>query len=161
VVWEALVLEDQLMADQHTVLEVLGRDECLALLQTADIGRVAWSAPSGHPVVLPVNFVVDGEQVVFKSSPGGKLDAVRAGQALSFEADDVEPAFRSGWSVLITGAAQVVTDPDEVRRLETLPLAPWAPRPGAVFVRLVAREVSGRRIPEHAGGVTFVRIGYQ
>lgn len=143
-----------------TRLEVLDRSTCLAVLRTVDVGRVAWCSASGHAVVLPVNFTVEGEDLVFKSSPGGKLDAVRHGRLLSFEADDVERALKSGWSVLITGTAQVVTDPDEVQRLENSTVAPWVPRPGGLFVRLIAGEVTGRRIPEHAGDITFVTFGY-
>lgn len=146
--------------DGPAPLEVLDRAACLALLRTVDIGRVAWCSPSGHPVVLPVNFTVDGEDVVFQTAPGGKLDAVRHGRLLSFQADDVERAFKSGWSVLVTGKAQVVTDPDEVQRLERLAVAPWAPRPGAVFIQLVPGEITGRRIPERTGDITYLHYGY-
>ncbi len=139
-------------------IEVLDRDTCLALLRTVAIGRVAWATPTGHAVVLPVNFVLDDDAVVFKTSHGGKLDIVREGRALSFEADDVEPALQVGWSVLVTGVAEVITDPDRIRRLEGLPLAPWTHLPEPVFVRLPAREVTGRRIPLHPGGVTVERV---
>ncbi|KWX02514.1 Uncharacterized protein LI90_3557 [Carbonactinospora thermoautotrophica] len=137
----------------------LSRQTCFALLRTVAIGRVAWATPTGEVVVVPVNFAVDGEAVVFQTAAGGKLDAVREGRPLSFEADDMEPALQVGWSVLLTGMAEEVTAPDQVRRLRELPFAPWANLPDPVFVRLPAREVTGRRIRLHPGGVTVERVG--
>ncbi|WP_433258110.1 pyridoxamine 5'-phosphate oxidase family protein [Streptosporangium sp. CA-135522] len=138
--------------------EVLDRDTCMALLRTVGVGRIAWSAPSGEVVVLPVNFVVDHDGVVFKTSRGGKLDAVRRGAPLSFEADDIEPALRVGWSVLLIGVGEIVTDPGQVRRLEELP-ATWAVMVESVFVRLTARQVTGRRLPLQPGGVAVEQVG--
>lgn len=146
------------MADHASQVQYLDRNSCLELLQTAGIGRVAWAREDGHVVVIPVNFVMDRETVVFKTAEGDKLDAVRQGRAISFQADDVEPALRLGWSVLVTGPADVVTDAEQLRQLAALPLAPWDPGPKAFFVRLHARDVSGRRLPLHPGTVTVVRL---
>jgi nitroimidazol reductase NimA-like FMN-containing flavoprotein (pyridoxamine 5'-phosphate oxidase superfamily) len=138
-------------------MEVLDRRTSLELLGTVGIGRLAWAAENGHAVVVPVNFVVEGDSVIFRTSEGSKLDAIREGHLLSFEADDVEPALHVGWSVLVTGVAEIITDPDELRRLEELPLAPWAMTPKPFLVRIRAGEVTGRRLPLHPGGVTIER----
>jgi nitroimidazol reductase NimA-like FMN-containing flavoprotein (pyridoxamine 5'-phosphate oxidase superfamily) len=145
------------MPGRDDQMQVLDRRTCLELLQTVAIGRVAWAAENGHAVVLPVNFVVDGDSVIFRTSGGSKLDAIREGHPLSFEADDVEPALHVGWSVLVTGMAQILADPDEIHRLQELPLAPWEPTPKPFYVRVRAGEVTGRRLPLHPGGVTIVR----
>ncbi|GAA4147313.1 pyridoxamine 5'-phosphate oxidase family protein [Actinomadura keratinilytica] len=134
-------------------IQVLDRATCLALLGGVPIGRVAWADDRGRVTVLPVNFVLDGDSVVFRSSAGAKLAAVASGRPLTFEADDVEPALRSGWSVMAEGFATVVTDPAELHRLDSLRLAPWAPEPKPVYVRIAIRRVSGRRLPLHPGGV--------
>ncbi|QKW37022.1 pyridoxamine 5'-phosphate oxidase family protein [Actinomadura sp. NAK00032] len=131
---------------------------CLALLQRVTVGRIAWAEDDGTVTVLPVNFVVDGETLVFTTAPGAKLDAVRGGRPLTFQADDLEPALRTAWSVLVVGRAEIVTDPDETERLRVLPLTPWVRSPEGSFVRLTPRKVSGRRIPLHAGGVTTEHI---
>ncbi len=123
------------------------------------IGRVAWADDDGRVVVLPVNFIMDGDAIVFRTSEGGKVSAVREGHLLSFEADDVEPGLRTGWSVLACGTAQVVTDSAAVDRLEHSPLAPWPPMPRSCFVRLPPDQITGRRLPLHPGGVTHERIG--
>jgi len=83
--------------------ESLDRAACLDLLKSVGLGRVAWAAHDGRVVVEPVNFVLDDEGVVFRTGEGEKLDAVRSGRAFSFGADEVEPALRVGWSVLVSG----------------------------------------------------------
>ncbi|MEU7864716.1 pyridoxamine 5'-phosphate oxidase family protein [Nonomuraea sp. NPDC049141] len=141
------------MEHQEGRIEALGRDACLALLSTVVIGRVAWSASGGDLKVVLVNFVLDGDGIVFRTARGGMLDAIQHGVPLTFEVDDVEPALRVGWSVVLSGRADVVTDRDQVRRLEQLGGAPWVALTEPVFVRLPLREISGRRLPLHAGGV--------
>lgn len=126
-------------------LEVLDRPECLRLLGTAAIGRLGLSS-GALPVVLPVNFLLDGERVLVRTSPGTKLDRALAGAVVAFEVDDVDPLRHAGWSVLVTGTASVVADPDELARIGRLPLAHWAPNGGSHVVAIDARLVSGRRI---------------
>jgi nitroimidazol reductase NimA-like FMN-containing flavoprotein (pyridoxamine 5'-phosphate oxidase superfamily) len=111
------------------LMETLDRDTCFELLRTVAIGRVAWAAEDGHAVVLPVNFVVNGDSVVFRTAEGSKLHAVREGHRLSFEADDVEPALHVGWSVLITGVAEILSEAEQVRRLEDHDNAPGSRAP--------------------------------
>jgi uncharacterized protein len=135
-------------------VEVLDRATCVELLRKVAIGRVAWATVSGDAVVVPVNFVVVDNSVVFRTAEGHKLDAVLEGRRICFEADDVEPALQAGWSVLVQGHPEVVSDPDELRRLELLPLSPWDPAPKPFFVRIRADEVTGRRLALRAGGVT-------
>lgn len=139
------------------MLEVLDRSTCVELLQTVVIGRVAWATESGDAVVLPVNFIVVDDGVVFRTAEGTKVAVAQEGRRLCFETDDMEPALHVGWSVMITGTAEVVTDPDEVNRLQLLPLAPWDPAPQPYFVRIRASEMTGRRLPLRAGGVTVER----
>jgi nitroimidazol reductase NimA-like FMN-containing flavoprotein (pyridoxamine 5'-phosphate oxidase superfamily) len=150
---------DASMADDDKHARSLRRDTCFDLLRTVGVGRVAWATDAGEAVVLPVNFVVDEDAIVFRTAEGGKLDAVREGRPISFEADDVEPALHVGWSVLMIGQAEVVVAAEEVGRLDQLPLAPWERTPKQVFVRLRADTMTGRRLPLHPGGVTFLRQG--
>ncbi|MDR8411698.1 pyridoxamine 5'-phosphate oxidase family protein [Nonomuraea sp. 3-1Str] len=134
--------------------EILDRDACMALLSAAVIGRVAWPHPDGRVEVIPVNFVVDGDDLVFRTARGDKLTAVERGVPVSFEVDDVEPALRVGWSVLLSGHAEIVDDAEQVRRLEALLGAPWVAMTEPVFVRLRPGTISGRRLPLHPGGVS-------
>jgi nitroimidazol reductase NimA-like FMN-containing flavoprotein (pyridoxamine 5'-phosphate oxidase superfamily) len=143
--------------DRECAIDSLDRDACLALLPTASIGRVGWVTADGHAMILPVNFVLDGQTIVFSTGEGDKLAAVREGRVLTFEVDAVEPAFQAGWSVLVIGAAEMINSPAQIHRIEQLHLAPWAPLRDRVFIRLSADEVTGRRLPLHPGKITFVR----
>jgi len=137
--------------------ETLDRASCLELLRTVALGRVAWADETGRVVVEPVNFVLDDDGVVFRTAEGERLESVRRGRSFSLEADEVEPALRVGWSVLVSGPAEVVSDAEQQQwSSQQLPV-PWdqsAPRP--YLVRIRAEQVSGRRLPVHPGGVSFV-----
>lgn len=119
----------------------LNPDQCFALLRTVEIGRVGVSRAYRAPLVVPVNFVVDGEAVVFRTDTGTKLRAVAAGP-ISFEADGIDRYRRQGWSVLLEGRAYEATH-WEVEHLE---VEPWAGGRRDHWVRLVPDEVSGRLI---------------
>jgi uncharacterized protein len=128
-------------------LEVLPFDECLRLLATVPVGRVGIVA-DGEIVVLPVNYVVDGQDPVFLTDRGSKLSAAEQQNVAAFEADHFDEQARTGWSVLITGHAEAIYEEVEVERLSRRGLHPWpsaAERP--VWIRIRALSVSGRRIP--------------
>jgi nitroimidazol reductase NimA-like FMN-containing flavoprotein (pyridoxamine 5'-phosphate oxidase superfamily) len=126
-------------------LDVLSREECLSLLRRAHIGRVAISVDA-LPAVLPVNFTLIGDDVVFRTNPGAKLDAALANNVVAFEADDVDPVYQTGWSVLVQGMAREVIEPDQVAEMRKAPLRAWAGNGRDHFVRIPTRRVSGRRI---------------
>jgi len=143
-------------------LEVLDYETCLTLLSSAEIGRVAWSQMEDGVAkvsIRPVNFVVHLGDVLFCTDTGGKLSAVVAGRRISFEVDDIEPAMRAGWSVVATGHAVEVTDPDERSSLKDL-VAPWDRSPKVHLVRLCISSLTGRRIGVHPATVRAFRIGY-
>ncbi len=126
-------------------LEALSVEECLDLLETHHFGRVA-IGDAGGPTVLPVNYVLDQGSVVFRTAEGTKLDAAVGRERISFEVDHLDESSRSGWSVLVRGKAEEVTDPAELERLRELPLEPFAGGERYRFVRLLSSAISGRRI---------------
>lgn len=129
-------------------LEELSRDECLQLVASLSIGRIAVPTSVGSPFVVPVNYVLDGEVVVFRTDPGAKLFALRE-RAVSFQVDLVDPFHRTGWSVLVQGIAYEAT----AQEVEHLVVEPWAGGAKQHWVRVVPRVVTGRRIrlPEIRG----------
>jgi nitroimidazol reductase NimA-like FMN-containing flavoprotein (pyridoxamine 5'-phosphate oxidase superfamily) len=143
------------MSDED--LEILDSATCLGLLGTLDVGRCAWVGEDGRVVVLPVNFAIEEGDIIFRSAAGAKLAAARAGQRFSFEGDDIEPALRTGWSVLVTGHASEVSDPQEAARLAQL-VHPWARDERPNVVRLHAEQVTGRRLRLHAAGTRVVYL---
>lgn len=126
-------------------LEVLARDDCLRLLRGSQVGRVIVT-DRALPAAFPVNFALLDDDVVFLTVAGGKLDAAEHEVVMAFEVDEIEPALRCGWSVLVQGLASVITDGDELRRARALGLRPWAPGGQFEFVRISTELLSGRRI---------------
>lgn len=126
-------------------LEVLGRDECLRLIGSATLGRLAITSRA-LPLVLPVNFRLVGERVVFRTGLGTKLDAATSGNVVAFEVDDMDPLWHTGWSVLVTGVAHEVTDHAERAELEALGIPRWAPAAADRIVAVDTDVITGRRI---------------
>jgi nitroimidazol reductase NimA-like FMN-containing flavoprotein (pyridoxamine 5'-phosphate oxidase superfamily) len=126
-------------------LDVLSREECLNLLRRSHIGRVGVSVDA-LPAVLPVNFTVVGDDVVFRTNAGAKLDAALANNVVAFEADGVDPTYHTGWSVLVQGMAREVVEPGEVEQMRRAPLRAWAGNGRDRFVRISTQRVTGRRI---------------
>jgi nitroimidazol reductase NimA-like FMN-containing flavoprotein (pyridoxamine 5'-phosphate oxidase superfamily) len=134
------------IADARTGIEVITRDECLSLLAADVIGRLA-IVSGGAPFVFPINYAMDGEDVVFRTDHGMKLDEGPRSPAC-FEIDAFERADRAGWSVVVIGRLEEVTayDADRFHRLTTLGVDPWAAGERQHWMRLVATTITGRRI---------------
>ncbi|MGW7210715.1 pyridoxamine 5'-phosphate oxidase family protein [Streptomyces sp. NPDC054837] len=130
----------------------LGRQECLRLMARAPIGRVVYTRRA-LPAVLPVNFGLDVDgAVLLRTSAASELVRSIDGAVVAFEVDDVDAARHSGWSVVVTGAATVVTDPAEHERLARTGPVSWVPAPQEVFVRIEPELVTGREL---VGGRTL------
>ncbi len=131
----------------HAGLETLSFDACLRLLASVPLGRVGFYA-DGEMVILPVNHVMDGQDVIFRTAYGSKLTAAEEQDVVAFEADDYDQQTRSGWSVLLTGRAVVVYEEAEIERLGRLGLRPWVTAVERPFwVRIRPTSVTGRRTP--------------
>jgi uncharacterized protein len=130
----------------HAGLEVLPFDTCLGLLASVPVGRIGFFA-DGELVILPVNHLVDGQHVVFRTAAGSKLSAAENGGPVVFEADSYDDLDRSGWSVVVNGLTEVIDDA-ETGRLSGLGLHPWSTAVEHPFwIRIRPTSVSGRRTP--------------
>jgi uncharacterized protein len=139
------------MPDQpmdHAGLETLSFDTCLELLASVHLGRIGFQA-DGELVILPVNHVMDGQDVVFRTSRGSKLAAAGEQGLVAFEVDSYDPPSRSGWSVLVTGRATVVYEDPEIRQLDQLGLDQWSADVAHPFwIRIRPTSMTGRRTPQ-------------
>ncbi|MET8953351.1 pyridoxamine 5'-phosphate oxidase family protein [Streptomyces sp. NPDC004393] len=124
----------------------LDRQECLRLLAKVPVGRVVYTRQA-LPAVLPVNFSLDTDSSVLLRTPANS-DLVRAidGAVVAFETDDFDAVARSGWSVVVTGLATVVTDAAEHERLSRTGPRSWVVTGEGVFVRIESEMVTGREI---------------
>jgi uncharacterized protein len=128
----------------------LTKCECFGLLTREQLGRVMFVDDRG-PMVLPVNFVLDRQMVVFRTDEGAKLDVASRGGRVAFEVDGTDAATYTGWSVVVRGEAVEITDPAELARLRGLPLEPWAPGAKSRYVRILPAALTGRRISLSGG----------
>jgi len=120
-------------------LELLDKSQCLSLLASASIGRVATTV-GGLPVIFPVNYKLVGGDVFFRTNEGTKLNAATRNAIVAFEVDECDDAAQTGWSVLVIGRAARVA-PDELH-----PSIPALLPDLESCVRVVPEMISGRRI---------------
>ena len=131
-------------------MKELGESECMQLLATQVVGRVA-VVVAGRARVFPVNYVLDRGHIVFRTDAGTKLDAARAAATVTFEVDRSDPLYHTGWSVMATGPLEAVTDPHDLGRVSGLPVRAWGGM-GDHWVRMPIASISGRRIDEPSPG---------
>lgn len=136
------------MAESISRVVELDRDECRRLLAGTSLGRLAINVPGWPPVIRPINYVFDQSSgsVVFRSAQGSKFTALLLSGQTAFEIDGVEPQDETGWSVIVVGVVEEITNAVEVSRLERLGLRPWAPGDKPHWLRIRSMVVSGRRI---------------
>ncbi len=131
-------------AGRHPSLEVLTAEQCDAHLGAGGVGRVVFSTDRG-PVALPVNFEYTEGQIVL-STDVKKASLLEESSVVGFEVDRVDDALSEGWSVLVSGRARVVDDPEELLRLSSLDLEAWAGGNRHALVCIAPTEITGRVI---------------
>lgn len=119
--------------------------ECLELLGTRTIGRVAFS-DQALPAVLPVTYGLDGQRVVFRTRLDGPLGERLHGAVVAFEVDQVDETTRSGWSVVLVGVARLAREPSEWLRVDRLWPQPWADGDRHTLVVVTPGRITGRRV---------------
>ena len=127
------------LGERPGVLVPLDRAECFALLAQRQVGRFAVVDRDELPFVVPVNYVMAHDTVVFRTHPGTKLDSLRR-RPVAFQVDSIEEHRRTGWTVLIRGVAHEVSPHD----LTTVEPTPWT-EAGPHWIQVVPRSISGRR----------------
>jgi uncharacterized protein len=124
-------------------LKELTREECFELLASTNVGRFAYCSPEG-PEVFPLNYVLQGESLLFRTSPHTTLGRRLPLAAAAFQIDDVDDYTETGWSVLIRGPVDVV-EHDDLPPADERP-EPWVGGLRPLHLRLSARAVTGRRV---------------
>lgn len=128
-------------------MEILGRQECLRLLASRKVGRLGFVVDD-QPLVLPVNYALVRDIVVFRTAGGAKLDGA-IGHKVAFEIDcgaDGEAA--DVWSVVVQGVAEDITNATDVLNVELRAgaISPWVSDVRDRYVRIIPLVVSGRWI---------------
>ena len=133
------------MYSDGSALTQLSRDECFTLMASVPVGRIIYTRRA-LPAVELVNFTLDHGDIVVRTDRSGKLAAATRGAVVAFEADQLDLAGQTGWSVTAIGPSSEVTDPGDLARLETIGLTSWAPGARDHFIRISPVMLNGRRL---------------
>ena len=126
-------------------LRDLPRSACEELLGQHIVGRVAFCGAAG-PVILPVNYRLHNEQVVFRTSPYGTLSELRRRTPVAFEIDGIDESAATGWDVLGCGFAEAVTGDHTLSQLWRTGPIPWAAGTRSLFIAITLTSLSGRTV---------------
>jgi nitroimidazol reductase NimA-like FMN-containing flavoprotein (pyridoxamine 5'-phosphate oxidase superfamily) len=115
--------------------------ESWGFLREREFGRLAYHL-LGEVHIVPINYAVDGERLVFLTAEGSKLFGVTANPDVAFEVDEV--VGDQATSVVCRGRAHVL-EGQAAYVAERLPVRPWVDTPKSIVVAIDVDEVSGRR----------------
>jgi nitroimidazol reductase NimA-like FMN-containing flavoprotein (pyridoxamine 5'-phosphate oxidase superfamily) len=119
---------------------------CQELLESQNIGRIAWQAADG-PQILPVTYAWHDGTIIFRTSPHGVLSELVRPTDVALEIDELDQESRQGWSVVVQGRAQGVAEPDQLVRMWTVGgVVPWASGIRNVFIQIVPHRITGRAV---------------
>lgn len=140
----------------------LSREDCVRLLGEGVAGRVAIGTPNG-PHIVPVNYAVDAESILVRTSAYSLLGTYGRNEQLCFEVDRFDYELERGWSVVVRGRAHFVDDQAELAEIAaSWQQRPWAAGQRHLVVRIPWTEVTGRQLgsdwdPLESGSATLVR----
>jgi hypothetical protein len=128
----------------------LERDRCLELLSGVTYGRVVFTYKA-LPAIRPVNHIVRHNEVIIRSHLGSAMVSAAAdGAVVAYEADEIDPVDHLGWSVVVTGHARLVTDPDLIDYYQSQ-LRPWVDElPMDYLVHIESELVTGFELADGA-----------
>ena len=131
----------------RTWLEDIPTDECADLLESSWIGRLGVIVDD-HPEIFPVNHVYERPTgaILFPTTPGTKMRSAVSSPSVAFEVDGVLSDRLVGWSVLLVGVAEEITDPETIAAATSLRRAVWAQSERSHWLRVRPLKVTGRRI---------------
>lgn len=129
------------MNANNEVLTVLSEKQCYERLGSHVLGRLVTRV--GEIVdIFPVNYVLDGEEIVLRTAEGTKLLEMVVGGEVLFEIDHFDDV--EAWSVVVRGSARLLETEPEILAADALPLKPMAPTMKRNYVRITPNTVTGR-----------------
>ncbi len=120
----------------------LSDEQCWELLGRTSLGRLAFHV--GDEVhITPVNHVVRGGQILFRTAAGNKLVAVVVNPDVAFEVEELDLENRRAASVVVRGVASRL-GPAELRALGAEGPHPLVTRDTFEVVAIRPTSVTGR-----------------
>jgi len=140
--------------DDHRLVDVdrddggaLDTEQCLRLLRTSNVGRLALSVQA-LPVIVPVNFALDPRGIIVRTGAGREIDQACNRAVVGFEVDGYDPLSGRGWSVLVQGHARVLDQAADLAAAHRIGWTPWGSPSEDTFIEVSIDVVTGR----HLGG---------
>ena len=143
--------DDKTVESAEPVVELLDEAECQRLIAAGGVGRIGYTGRFG-PAILPVNYALHAGTIVFRTGQHSPLgEDLRTGiehaeSRVAFEIDELSPATREGWSVLVQGSAHLVDSEAERASIVQSGVEPWSGGEKELFVRVIPSRITGRRI---------------
>ncbi len=143
---DPLVVTDGSRVSRGAAAE-LTEAECLSLMGTESIGRIAFVNAEGQQLV-PVNFIVVDDLIYFRTSHDSLLSGFERGHDdVAFGIDHHDDSTRRGWNVTVHGHARQVEDRANINKiLGDHRLAPWAGGVKPLVIEISPRCLAGRRV---------------
>lgn len=129
----------------------LDTSRCRELLAAGSTGRVGLSTPLG-PEVVPVDYAVVDDSVIFWTSPFSLLARCTPGTVVAFQVDRVDPSDGRSWCVQARGRLERLEDASAAEELigrATRHREAWPTTGRRLYLRLRWFELSG-----HEAGAT-------
>ena len=130
-------------------LTSLSEAACWERLHAHRVGRLVVAVGS-QPDIFPVNYIIEGGEIVVRTAEGTKLAAAIMGGLVAFEIDEFDADAQTGWSVVVHGTAHEVHDLLDVMHDDEIDTSPWAQGAKERVIHITPREVTGRSIGETA-----------
>jgi uncharacterized protein len=127
----------------------LDRSESLRLLAGVPTGRLIFTR-NALPAVRPVHVALADGLIVLRPAAGTTVARKIHDMIVAFQADDLDPATCSGWSVTVIGRAALVTNPGNIARYQPRPPAAFTPGADDQLVTITTELVEGLRIRKPA-----------
>lgn len=131
----------------RTWLITLPAEACVQRLEQATIGRLG-VVVDGRPQVFPVGYLYADDRIHIVTDQGTKLHGALDWPSVGFEIDGLSPDGSSAWSVMVSGRAELQSDPAVIQRVsERFPVLFRDPAAKALrWIAIVPSEMSGRLI---------------
>jgi nitroimidazol reductase NimA-like FMN-containing flavoprotein (pyridoxamine 5'-phosphate oxidase superfamily) len=129
------------MEDTSEPVIALSEEQCWERLGQMELGRLVTHVGDILDI-FPVNYVVDGRGLLFRTGQGSKLFELTINDEVLFEVDDHSET--EAWSVIVRGHAHPLETFADVERADGLGLTPWIPTLKYVYVRIEPTRISGR-----------------
>lgn len=128
------------MSKMTVAVRDISTEECWERLRATTFGRLAYHL-RGRTRIAPINYVVEGDRLIFRTAEGSKFYALQVEDEVAFEIDDYDED--TAYSVVAQGRVEEIVDAKERKEL-TVNLRPWVRTQKKHVLSIAVTELSGR-----------------